>query len=366
MSSVVQPLCPLVPLPITIPIPIPIPLPTPIPFPPFKYSYLLSLLVPSQINFTNNFKTPEPISPVSGLQAPITTDMSSSIETAPPTARTAELMVGLILIIFILFLFVLFLYLYLRRYSGAIPLFSRSRSVYPSSEPEISTDSTVAVPQGLDSKIIKSLPFIVFKSEDFKNCGIDCAVCLSEVSNGEEARILPKCNHGFHLDCIDMWLFSHSTCPLCRCPVIDDVVQSQPSDDTNLTNSNTNTGTGTAESVPNFPTNVLFWGSQDQIRSGVAPSFPRAAEISVVEIPRRPAEPLGLTSAAPPSTDDSKLLTSARVRSLRRLLVRGGRGIIIGNYCSPRIEGHHDIELGFCAPVPVQAECSSSKAATSS
>lgn len=45
---------------------------------------------------------------------------------------------------------------------------------------------------------------------------VECVVCLSEFEEGEELRFLPKCGHCFHLDCIDMWLFSHTTCPLCR------------------------------------------------------------------------------------------------------------------------------------------------------
>jgi hypothetical protein len=32
-------------------------------------------------------------------------------------------------------------------------------------------------------------------------------------------RLLPKCNHSFHINCIDMWFHSHSTCPICRSPV---------------------------------------------------------------------------------------------------------------------------------------------------
>ncbi|OAY53972.1 RING-H2 finger protein ATL1 [Manihot esculenta] len=48
--------------------------------------------------------------------------------------------------------------------------------------------------------------------------GIDyeCAVCLSAFEEGEEIRQLLGCNHYFHASCIDMWLFSHSDCPLCR------------------------------------------------------------------------------------------------------------------------------------------------------
>ncbi|KAJ7297170.1 hypothetical protein O6H91_Y076100 [Diphasiastrum complanatum] len=47
-----------------------------------------------------------------------------------------------------------------------------------------------------------------------------CAVCLSEFQEGEKTRLLPKCGHVFHLECIDIGLFSHSTCPLCRVSLI--------------------------------------------------------------------------------------------------------------------------------------------------
>ncbi|XP_057980250.1 putative RING-H2 finger protein ATL36 [Malania oleifera] len=46
---------------------------------------------------------------------------------------------------------------------------------------------------------------------------IYCTVCLCEVADGERYRRLPKCNHCFHVECIDAWfLWDHSTCPLCR------------------------------------------------------------------------------------------------------------------------------------------------------
>ncbi|XP_041001754.1 E3 ubiquitin-protein ligase EL5-like [Juglans microcarpa x Juglans regia] len=43
-----------------------------------------------------------------------------------------------------------------------------------------------------------------------------CAVCLCEFEDDEELRTLPACMHSFHVSCIDMWLYSHSTCPICR------------------------------------------------------------------------------------------------------------------------------------------------------
>ncbi|KAM0004198.1 putative transcription factor C2H2 family [Helianthus debilis subsp. tardiflorus] len=43
-----------------------------------------------------------------------------------------------------------------------------------------------------------------------------CAVCLYDVVEGQRYRRLPKCHHCFHVSCVDTWLQSRSTCPLCR------------------------------------------------------------------------------------------------------------------------------------------------------
>ena len=43
-----------------------------------------------------------------------------------------------------------------------------------------------------------------------------CPVCLEGVHDGEMVRQLPACKHVFHVECIDMWLHSHRTCPMCR------------------------------------------------------------------------------------------------------------------------------------------------------
>ncbi|CAI9100684.1 OLC1v1037836C1 [Oldenlandia corymbosa var. corymbosa] len=47
----------------------------------------------------------------------------------------------------------------------------------------------------------------------------ECAVCLSVFEEDEELKQLPRCKHSFHAPCIDMWLYSHLDCPLCRSPV---------------------------------------------------------------------------------------------------------------------------------------------------
>ncbi|KAE8796112.1 RING-H2 finger protein ATL60 [Hordeum vulgare] len=50
----------------------------------------------------------------------------------------------------------------------------------------------------------------------------ECAVCLGTIRVGAMAKLLPACAHVYHVECIDLWLASHSTCPLCRCRVGDD------------------------------------------------------------------------------------------------------------------------------------------------
>ncbi|KAH7668335.1 Zinc finger RING/FYVE/PHD-type protein [Dioscorea alata] len=46
--------------------------------------------------------------------------------------------------------------------------------------------------------------------------GAECAICLNEFAEGDGVRVLPACNHGFHVKCIEGWFVSHSSCPTCR------------------------------------------------------------------------------------------------------------------------------------------------------
>ncbi|KAM0841224.1 hypothetical protein ACQ4PT_059159 [Festuca glaucescens] len=46
-----------------------------------------------------------------------------------------------------------------------------------------------------------------------------CSICLGLVREGEKVRRLPACGHLFHARCVDKWLRSHPTCPLCRAAV---------------------------------------------------------------------------------------------------------------------------------------------------
>ncbi|WOH09278.1 hypothetical protein DCAR_0728734 [Daucus carota subsp. sativus] len=64
-----------------------------------------------------------------------------------------------------------------------------------------------------------SLPLFTFNSLPAKISGGDCAVCLSKFEPNDQLRLLPLCCHAFHAECIDTWLVSNLTCPLCRSTV---------------------------------------------------------------------------------------------------------------------------------------------------
>ncbi|CAH9083444.1 unnamed protein product [Cuscuta europaea] len=69
---------------------------------------------------------------------------------------------------------------------------------------------------GLDQAFIDALPVFMYKQVVGPKEPFDCAVCLSEFLEKDKLRLLPTCGHAFHINCIDTWLLSNSTCPLCR------------------------------------------------------------------------------------------------------------------------------------------------------
>eukprot|EP00249_Psilotum_nudum_P030455 c43082_g1_i1 orf=254-1912(+) len=76
---------------------------------------------------------------------------------------------------------------------------------------------------GVDQATIDALPTFsyvsIIKGVEGSN---DCAVCLCEFQPKDRLRLLPQCSHAFHMECIDTWLLSHSTCPLCRRSILSD------------------------------------------------------------------------------------------------------------------------------------------------
>ncbi|KAI3839043.1 hypothetical protein MKX03_028681 [Papaver bracteatum] len=135
-----------------------------------------------------------------------------------------KVMLAAIVSLLVVISFVLLLHVYARWLLGQAQQRRRQQShVFDSTtlhhrhiRTTIYDDTHVDSPMnGLDASFISSLPLFVYKSDLYKN-GLDCVICLSCFEEDEMGRNLPKCSHVFHVECIDMWLQSHSCCPICR------------------------------------------------------------------------------------------------------------------------------------------------------
>ncbi|KAH7447609.1 hypothetical protein KP509_01G113600 [Ceratopteris richardii] len=78
---------------------------------------------------------------------------------------------------------------------------------------------------GLDKAILQTLPTFEFSEARLNNpCGKDtrianeCIVCLIGFVDDDICRLLPKCRHSFHAECVDKWFLSHTSCPMFRTP----------------------------------------------------------------------------------------------------------------------------------------------------
>jgi len=77
--------------------------------------------------------------------------------------------------------------------------------------------------RGLDPAVIQTFPILEYSEVKIHKIGkeaLECAVCLCEFEDSETLRLIPKCDHVFHPECIDEWLSSHTTCPVCRANLV--------------------------------------------------------------------------------------------------------------------------------------------------
>lgn len=240
--------------------------------------------------------------------------VSLSVRHDALTSVTGMIMIAAIVVLFIAVVFVGSLHLFARRARRRTAARSQLRGFVFNPDADDAVVVTTPRKGGLDAAIVGSLPVLVFQSSRFKD-GLECSVCLCEVSDGEKARLLPNCNHGFHLDCIDMWFQSHSTCPLCRDVVAAPEVGPPPQESGGLP-------AHAPEMEPlNFPTNVLFWGNEGEVNTRVT----RLEEGSSSS----PSSPNGEENEAGNGANGGEEVEvkspATRFRSLKRLLSRERR-----------------------------------------
>ncbi|XP_045468837.1 RING finger protein 44 [Harmonia axyridis] len=72
-----------------------------------------------------------------------------------------------------------------------------------------------AKPRGLGKLEIESLLSYKFNVDTHQGDQTSCVVCMCDFEARQLLRVLP-CSHEFHAKCIDKWLRSNRTCPICR------------------------------------------------------------------------------------------------------------------------------------------------------
>ncbi|KAL0916539.1 hypothetical protein M5K25_014060 [Dendrobium thyrsiflorum] len=178
----------------------------------------------SQIDSRNSFQYPQRNAfkkdslPLSSIQSPPSPSLPAS------NSRISPAVLFIIVILAVIFFVSGLLHLLVRFLIKKGP--SASRRSNRSTNTAITGDSDALQRQlqqlfhlhdsGLDQAFIDALPVFLYKEIVGAKEPFDCAVCLCEFSDDDKLRLLPICGHAFHLNCIDTWLLSNSTCPLCR------------------------------------------------------------------------------------------------------------------------------------------------------
>lgn len=80
----------------------------------------------------------------------------------------------------------------------------------------------IVLSAGLPPDIIDSIKTQKYTGKNSSAGSADCSVCLADFEEDDTLKLLPRCNHTFHIQCIDKWLMSHINCPLCRATVVLD------------------------------------------------------------------------------------------------------------------------------------------------
>jgi E3 ubiquitin-protein ligase EL5 len=204
--------------------------------------------------------------------------------------------------------------------------------------------------RGVDPEVMRALPVTVYRAAapGSKEDAAECSVCLAELQDGEEARFfLPHCGHGFHAECVDMWLASHTTCPLCRLTV------SKPDPES----SQTPTPASALRSLPPEPANPprsVLLGVSDQgavtaanmiTDDGDDTTASASTAAVVIEIPE-------LAVLTPTPRDAAKSPFLARPRSFRRLWSFERQGTSSSSSCTCGAAGEVvDVEQGISVTV---------------
>ncbi|KNC28159.1 hypothetical protein FF38_04361 [Lucilia cuprina] len=108
-----------------------------------------------------------------------------------------------------------------------------------------------AKPRGLARNEIEQLPSYKFNPESHNGDQTSCVVCMCDFELCQILRVLP-CSHEFHAKCVDKWLRSNRTCPICRgnaSDYFDNPERQSQTNQTTAANNNNNTTTNNNNNI---------------------------------------------------------------------------------------------------------------------
>ncbi|XP_058745090.1 RING-H2 finger protein ATL29-like [Vicia villosa] len=178
-----------------------------------------------------------------------------------PTYRTPPALVAFTLTVLIL-AFVAFSIVYLCKYcfQGLFNTWALQRTTSGSL---VRLSPERSPPRGLDNTLLDKFPTFVYSSvkdlREEKSYSLECAICLLEFEDDSMLRHLTICCHVFHQECIDLWLESHKTCPVCRTDLdLNPTLKHGDNDNDNDNNNNNNNDTvGADEGNVHLPCDAI-------------------------------------------------------------------------------------------------------------
>ncbi|GFQ07322.1 RING-H2 finger protein atl2 [Phtheirospermum japonicum] len=210
-----------------------------------------------------------------------------------------------------------------------------------------------AADRGLEPAVLSSLPVFTYSSRTKERPLLECAVCLSEFEEDEMVRLLPKCNHAFHIECIDMWFHSHSTCPLCRSPVEPALILPEPSPVVVVEVAEEVSG---SEPVSSSGCDLCATCQHEDrnatVSDGHTASFRRRKAMDV-KIDVGPARRAEFENELTQSSPITRLLSFKRLLSMGRKSPIGGRASSRNGAETSRAATELDLESGLGKPIRV-------------
>ncbi|CAN6235118.1 unnamed protein product [Urochloa humidicola] len=277
---------------------------------------------------------------------------------ASPVGGDVVLSGAVLLFLALAFAFVVYHYFTIsRRAGGAAGAVVPSSSSARQQQQQQQRGTSPRGGSGVDAAALRALPVTVYFRAKDRGEALECAVCLAELADGEAARFLPRCGHGFHAECVDLWLRGHPTCPLCRVDVdVDKAAGSPPPPSLALPPALPER----ANYPTDLPTNVLFWGSQSAVATAAVGGGRRSSRGDAGAPAPAPAALVievrdGETAPAPRGGGAEKARGLSRLRSLGRLWNRGRQHDAAASSSSCRQTGSSDAAGGSTEQAPAPA-----------